>query len=732
MQTEELIKLAETGGGNAVEDDWLELLGGDSNPEDWVDRTAVLEALLGKGKTEEAHSLAVTAAEHLCERLEPADALAVCGAFLLTLKDNEQLRAMVGDLYRQAHSDLPGLDILMDHAGVEGGRPVRRALRTMDVCTALAEGALLVHRHEDVAARVESIDHKSWHVQITDGKRSSTMDAVELADNYEPAPDNDFRVLQQFEPEKLSSALQNDPAAIVIGIIQRHGNTLDSDTLESILCPKFVPAKDWSKWWTKARQGLRLSRHVSLEGRAPYLMKYDPQGASFKDEIEAKIKKAHDSMAELALIEEYVRGCKARREKIDSSVLTRAHDRIEKRARRMQTKSNRIDLTPWLAAHRIAELQGDPEAGKHLVEALKEMPDPADAIIQVEDQSFWPAACTALEAAAPDNLRDALERLLPHAPGAVAEHMAQKLDELGAPPEHFAAIAERILKEPVENSEGLAWLWNGPKVKAAADAASPITVFTRMLYAFGEVKRRDDLSRETIKRVVGNLRDVLRARDYDRFRVMMEDTDSNMALTFRTQIRRLDNLGRAAEEDLVKIIDAKYPNLLARAERPRWLQENVLYVTAEGKQKKQAEIDELVNVKMRENAIAIGNAAAHGDLSENSEYKFALEERDLLRARLAQMQKEMEIAQVMTADEVPTAHVGIGAHVVLEHVDNGARQEITILSPWEANIDRRIYNYLTPLAKSVLGTKLNDTVNVEFFDPPGEYRVVEIKSFWDN
>ena len=41
----------------------------------------------------------------------------------------------------------------------------------------------------------------------------------------------------------------------------------------------------------------------------------------------------------------------------------------------------------------------------------------------------------------------------------------------------------------------------------------------------------------------------------------------------------------------------------------------------------------------------LGEAASRGDLSENSEYKFAIEERNLLRARLAQLNSEFEGVQ---------------------------------------------------------------------------------------
>jgi transcription elongation factor GreA len=161
---------------------------------------------------------------------------------------------------------------------------------------------------------------------------------------------------------------------------------------------------------------------------------------------------------------------------------------------------------------------------------------------------------------------------------------------------------------------------------------------------------------------------------------------------------------------------------------PKWLQEDALYATEAGHNKRHAELEELVNVKIRENAVAIGRAAELGDLSENSEYKFALEERDLLQARLGQIQREMDMYRMLKPDDVPSDHVGIGCRILLEHTGTGTRQEVTLLSPWESNTDKRVYNYRTPLAQSILGTRLGEVTQVEFFDPPGEYRVLEIHS----
>jgi transcription elongation factor GreA len=158
------------------------------------------------------------------------------------------------------------------------------------------------------------------------------------------------------------------------------------------------------------------------------------------------------------------------------------------------------------------------------------------------------------------------------------------------------------------------------------------------------------------------------------------------------------------------------------------MRDDVLFVTREGLSRKQQEIDHHVNVKMRENAKAIGRAAEHGDLSENAEYKFALEERDLLRARLAQMNAEVEAAELITPEEVPVEHVGIGTKAIFKRVRDGEPYELSFLGPWEADAEKGRLNYRAPLAQAVLGKRIGDTIEFDHTGAAGTYEIVALEN----
>ena len=129
---------------------------------------------------------------------------------------------------------------------------------------------------------------------------------------------------------------------------------------------------------------------------------------------------------------------------------------------------------------------------------------------------------------------------------------------------------------------------------------------------------------------------------------------------------------------------------------------------------------------MKENAKAIGAPIAHGELTGNSEYKFALEERDLLQARMRQLQQEMAKAQVIRPDNVITDEVTVGTRVTLEENQTGEGLTISILGPWESDIDRGVYNYNAPLCQGLLGHKPGEIVPLTLGEGTVPYTIKSI------
>ena len=145
-------------------------------------------------------------------------------------------------------------------------------------------------------------------------------------------------------------------------------------------------------------------------------------------------------------------------------------------------------------------------------------------------------------------------------------------------------------------------------------------------------------------------------------------------------------------------------------------------MTAEGKEKLQAELKNLKLVKRPEVIERIKVARSFGDLSENSEYDAAKDEQSHLEDRIAQVEEMLKYAQVVDADSVDPDEVSVGKTVTYTEVGEDEPETYTIVGSDESDpLNGKISND-SPIAKALLGKKKGETVSIS--TPGGKFDVV--------
>ncbi len=145
-----------------------------------------------------------------------------------------------------------------------------------------------------------------------------------------------------------------------------------------------------------------------------------------------------------------------------------------------------------------------------------------------------------------------------------------------------------------------------------------------------------------------------------------------------------------------------------------------VFLTQEGYDEIKEELDYLINTKRPENIVAIKEARALGDLSENADYDAARNEQAEIEARIKKLEAIVENVQII--EEVSTDTVGLGNTVKISYVDDeNDLDEYKIVGSQEADpFESKISNE-SPIAKALLGHKKNDIVEVE--SPNGSYEI---------
>ena len=150
-----------------------------------------------------------------------------------------------------------------------------------------------------------------------------------------------------------------------------------------------------------------------------------------------------------------------------------------------------------------------------------------------------------------------------------------------------------------------------------------------------------------------------------------------------------------------------------------------VFLTQEGYDEIKEELDNLINVKRPENIIAIKEARALGDLSENADYDAARNEQAEIEARIKKLEAIVDNVEII--DQVTTDEVGLGNTVKISYVDDeDDEDEYKIVGSQEADpFESKISNE-SPIAKALLGHKVGDVVSVESPNGSYEIKIVEI------
>ena len=149
-------------------------------------------------------------------------------------------------------------------------------------------------------------------------------------------------------------------------------------------------------------------------------------------------------------------------------------------------------------------------------------------------------------------------------------------------------------------------------------------------------------------------------------------------------------------------------------------------LTSEGLQKLQDELDNLKNVRRKENTEALKVAKSFGDLSENSEYDEAKNEQAEIEARIAEIENMLKNVEIIDEDGIGTDVVSAGTKVNVKDLDDGEEAEYLIVGSTEADPMKGKISDESPLGSALLGHKAGDVVVVEAPMGKIEYEVLKI------
>jgi transcription elongation factor GreA len=144
------------------------------------------------------------------------------------------------------------------------------------------------------------------------------------------------------------------------------------------------------------------------------------------------------------------------------------------------------------------------------------------------------------------------------------------------------------------------------------------------------------------------------------------------------------------------------------------------------KQRLQGEIDQLEHELNIDLPKEIAKARAHGDLSENAEYKYAKERQGFVNARIGQLKKRMGDLGMLNLTNIPRDRTGYGSRVVVVDVQRSIEVEYKLVSSEEADVEKGLISTTSPIGRALLNRTVGDEVQVATPAGKKEFEVVRL------
>jgi transcription elongation factor GreA len=150
------------------------------------------------------------------------------------------------------------------------------------------------------------------------------------------------------------------------------------------------------------------------------------------------------------------------------------------------------------------------------------------------------------------------------------------------------------------------------------------------------------------------------------------------------------------------------------------------------KQKLQDEINALEHELNLELPKELMKARAHGDLSENAEYKYAKERQGFVSARLGQLKKRLGDIGMLNLNNIPHDRAGYGSRVWLRDIHNVAEIEYKLVTSEEADATNGMISTTSPIGRALLGRRVGDEVRVHTPGGVKEFELIRLRTIHED
>jgi transcription elongation factor GreA len=582
-------------------------------------------------------------------------------------------------------------------------------------------GAYVVHRSWGFG-QIKSFDDATLKLVIDfKGKKSHAMDPAFCVTTMEVLPDNHLLVRKETEPKKIQELIADNPAQLIVEALESYPNKATTAIDLEITLAQVIGEEKFKKWWADARKAVAKDPRVSVPEKKTecYVLRETPVSA--EDEIFDQFNSTRSARRRIALAEEFASASAHKAAQANlTEVLKGVADAVK--------DSNQLDAAERLygaaVRDRIAKVAGvDPATYEpsqaSLVANLRDL----NAIAEKIPVQFQSQFLELIKETHPIECRDIVFNLLKVSQGKFTTECINFLVENGYS-EDLAATLKRWQTEQNLRAPVLLWIVKNRHSKKFAKLLNDL-ITPRLLSAIFFAIDYEALQAASARRIP--LGDIL-SDDTELIADLLSTADPETARDLANTLLLNQGFEELTKKSLLARFIKIFPNIQSLVAADAEGKEEQLLVSRESFERKRDEYEQIVSKKIPENSKAIAAAREHGDLRENSEYKMAKQDQQVLMAQKGQLERELARARITDFKDATIEQVSVGS-VVEVKVPDGGTTRYTILGVWDGDPEHHVISYKTPLGAALIGKRKGDSIKVKTGAAEDSYSIVSISRY---
>jgi transcription elongation factor GreA len=684
-------------------------------PEDLQFFKKLERILSGHRQKEILADLYVQLAYHYIKNEDVDHIVTLCKKILEYNPNFVRFKKELVESYRKKYQNHSLLEDFIRYSGlVNPKKNILNAIQDFETNIVFDKDNYVFHRSWGVG-KIKDINTTEMIIDFHD-KNDHRMEIQMALKSLKPLKEDHFWVYQFEKPEELKKLFEEDVVQFFKILLVSFNGKLSLGEIKLEIVDKYVPAKNWSKWWSKVRTELLKDTLIGISPQKKDIIELYDTPITLSDQLIEKFQAAQSFEDRLAVAiatlknpDDYVDAIEyiqpffkesMRSFELDVKLqslwaLDMLHEALGEEDR-FYSEELKNELVKDFAAMTVREISNIgskikyPEIKKHFARWVKNY------------HAQWQKIYIELLLQTPIKIHKILINELIETNS--NEEILEFFSILRRNAKNYAEIylwAMKNLIQKVWEIEGLPHeeqllgffrlLRNIPKLEPKGTKFKN----TSKDILIGSVK--DELenyinahAKNSIRKIVSLFKDVAFLSDHEKDVVLTglkkispdqftESDEAEHKIKAKTLLETLQKSGSAvASQDAINAM--------------------------------QKEMDHLAKVEIPANSKDIGQAQEKGDLRENAEYKAALENQIILQANMVKLENQLKSVTLMVAAQIPTDEVTIGTKVRLKEIKTGDIFVYTILDQWDADMDKGIISYKSPLGQAMLHAKKGSVV----------------------